>query len=62
MRKLIASAADHGSFVRIDMEDSKCTTATLRVYETLRADDPDRVGIVLGHEFEMRLCEAAFPD
>ena len=29
VRRLLASAAEHGNFVRIDMEDSRSTTATL---------------------------------
>jgi proline dehydrogenase len=33
--------------MRIDMEDSPCTTATLEIYRNLRDEHPDRVGIVL---------------
>jgi proline dehydrogenase len=47
MRRLTERAAATGNFVRIDMEDSSCTVDTLRIYETLRRDFPDRVGAVL---------------
>jgi proline dehydrogenase len=36
-----------GGFVRIDMEDSSTTDATLRLYRELREDGHDDVGIVL---------------
>ena len=42
-----ADAAGHGRFVRIDMEDSSTTTATLDLYRRLRAEGHDNVGIVL---------------
>jgi proline dehydrogenase len=47
MRRLLGSAATASTFVRIDMEDSSCTTETLRIYETLRRDFPGLVGVVL---------------
>ena len=40
-------AARHKSFVRIDMEDSGCTTDTLNLYRRLRSEGHDNVGIVL---------------
>jgi proline dehydrogenase len=46
VRTLIASAADHGSFVRIDMEDSSVTSVTLDVYREMRREF-DNVGIVI---------------
>ena len=45
-RTLIASAADHGSFVRIDMEDSSVTSVTLDIYREMRREF-DNVGIVI---------------
>jgi proline dehydrogenase len=36
-----------GRFVRIDMEDSSTTDATLRLYRELREDGHDNVGVVL---------------
>jgi proline dehydrogenase len=47
MRDLVGTAARLGNFVRIDMEDSPCTDATLAVYRTLRAEFPGHVGVVL---------------
>ena len=46
VRTLIASAADHGSFVRIDMEDSSVTSVTLDIYREMRQEF-DNVGIVI---------------
>jgi len=47
LRRLIRLVVKTENFLRIDMEDSSCTTDTLRIYETLRREAPDRVGIVL---------------
>jgi proline dehydrogenase len=46
MRKLVQTARDFGNFVRIDMEDSSCTTDTLAVYHALKKDF-DNVGFVI---------------
>jgi proline dehydrogenase len=46
VRTLVASAADHDSFVRIDMEDSSVTSVTLDIYREMRREF-DNVGIVL---------------
>jgi proline dehydrogenase len=46
MRELLASARDHRSFVRIDMEDSSVTSLTLDLYCELR-NEFDGVGVVL---------------
>jgi proline dehydrogenase len=47
LRAVVAHAAKSGNFVRIDMEDSTCTTDTLRLYRELREDGLENVGIVL---------------
>ncbi len=47
VRALARLAAGHGRFVRVDMEDSSTTTATLDLYRQLRAEGHDNVGIVL---------------
>ena len=47
VRALVSAAAQNGRFVRIDMEDSSTTTATLDLYRGLRAEGCDNVGIVL---------------
>jgi len=44
--RILESAAEHGSFVRIDMEDSSVTEETIRVYYEARRHF-DRVGLVL---------------
>ena len=46
MRELVQVAQQHKNFVRIDMEDSSCTTATLQIYRKLR-EEYDNVGVVL---------------
>ena len=47
VRALAELAGGHGRFVRIDMEDSSTTSATLELYRALRDDGFDNVGIVL---------------
>ena len=47
LEELVADARDRGNFVRIDMEDSSTTDATLDLYRRLRADGVDNVGVVL---------------
>lgn len=47
MRRLLTQVQAADSFVRIDMEDSACTTATLEIYRTLRKEFPGRTGVVL---------------
>ncbi|MCP3978353.1 MAG: proline dehydrogenase [bacterium] len=47
MRELVELVAETDNFLRIDMEDSPCTTATLETYQTLRREFPGRVGVVL---------------
>jgi proline dehydrogenase len=57
MRALVARARQTGSFVRIDMEDSACTTATLEIHETLRAEYPGHVGVVLQARLRRTLAD-----
>jgi proline dehydrogenase len=45
--KLVARAAELGTFVRMDMEQSDFVDATLRIYERLRDGGHDAVGTVL---------------
>ena len=47
MRRLLQLAEETDNFVRIDMEDSSCTSSTLEIYRALRREFPKRVGIVL---------------
>jgi proline dehydrogenase len=47
LETVVRHAAESGNFVRIDMEDSSCTSDTLRIYRELREEGLDNVGIVL---------------
>ncbi len=47
VRHLVIKAAESGRFLRIDMEDSPTTTATLDLYRRLREEGHDNVGVVL---------------
>jgi proline dehydrogenase len=47
VEQVVTAAAEQGNFVRIDMEHSALTDATLGVYRALRVDGHDNVGIVL---------------
>ncbi|HXH27566.1 MAG TPA: proline dehydrogenase family protein [Candidatus Polarisedimenticolia bacterium] len=47
LRRLAQAAHRQENFVRIDMEDSSCTTATLDQHATLRAEGFSNVGVVL---------------
>lgn len=47
MRTLARAAAELGNFIRIDMEDSTCTSATLDLYRRLRDEGFSNVGVVL---------------
>ena len=44
---VVKHAAESGNFVRIDMEDSRCTSDTLEIYRELRNRGYDNVGVVL---------------
>jgi len=74
MRRVLRAAEETDRFVRIDMEDSPCTTATLEIYEALRAEFGQRVGVVLqsrlrrtlddvdraGRQANYRLCKGIY--
>lgn len=47
LEAVVRDAASRANFVRIDMEDSSTTEATLRLYRDLRESGYDNVGIVL---------------
>ena len=47
VRTLVRIADGHGRFVRIDMEDSSTTSATLDLYRALRGEGHENVGIVV---------------
>jgi proline dehydrogenase len=75
-RQIVQAAASHGNFVRIDMEDSSKTDATIAIFRKLRADF-ENVGIVIQaylHRSEsdvtdllacgsrIRLCKGAYSE
>ncbi len=47
LESLVDDARARGNFVRIDMEDSSTTDATLRLHQELRAAGHENVGVVL---------------
>jgi proline dehydrogenase len=47
MRRVLQAVSATGNFIRIDMEDSPCTTATLKIHQALRSEFGERVGVVL---------------
>jgi proline dehydrogenase len=62
-RENLAAVAEdarvRGNFVRVDMEDSTTTDATLRLYRELRAAGRDNVGVVLQARLRRTLDDAA---
>jgi len=74
VREIVRVAMGYNNFVRIDMEDSTCTTDTLDIYCQLRKEF-DNVGCViqaylkrseadvkglLGHKLNVRLCKGIY--
>lgn len=47
IREVVAKAASHNNFVRIDMEDSPCTDMEIDMYRRLKVEFPDNVGLVV---------------
>ncbi|BBO70741.1 proline dehydrogenase [Desulfosarcina alkanivorans] len=47
LREIVARAAGHGNFIRIDMEDSGCVDLELDVFRRLKTEFPENVGLVL---------------
>ncbi len=46
VREIVAKAAAHGNFVRIDMEDSKCVDLEIELFRKIKAEFPKNVGLV----------------
>lgn len=46
IREIVAKAASYGNFIRIDMEDSPCTSMEIELYRRLKAEFPKNVGLV----------------
>lgn len=47
IRTIVQAAAAQGSFVRIDMEDSRCVDLEIELFNKLKAEFPQHVGLVL---------------
>lgn len=47
IREIVARAASHNNFIRIDMEDSPCTDLEIELFRRLKAEFPANVGLVL---------------
>jgi proline dehydrogenase len=47
IREIVASAAGHGNFIRIDMEDSGCVDLEIDLFRRLKAEFPENVGLVV---------------
>lgn len=47
VRSLLGIASRYNNLVRIDMEDSSTTSATLKLYERLRSEGYENVGVVI---------------
>ncbi len=47
IREIVKRAAENGSFVRIDMEDSQCVDREIELFRRLRDEFPSSVGLVL---------------
>jgi len=45
--ELMVKVAEIGNFMRLDMEDSPCTTATIELYDRYRRQYGNKVGVVL---------------
>ena len=58
LEALVSDAAGRGNFVRIDMEDSRVTDATLGVYRDLRAAGHANLGVVLQAYLRRTLADA----
>ena len=46
IREIVAKAAAHNNFVRVDMEDSKCVDLEIELFRKLKAEFPKNVGLV----------------
>lgn len=47
IRAIVEKAASYNNFIRVDMEDSPCTTITIELYRKLKAEFPKNCGLVV---------------
>jgi proline dehydrogenase len=59
LANVVAAAASHKRFVRIDMEDSSTTDATLHIYRELREAGHENVGVVLQASLRRTVADVA---
>jgi proline dehydrogenase len=59
LEAIVADARDRGGFVRVDMEDSSTTDATLGLYRELRAAGHENLGVVLQSRLRRTLGDVA---
>jgi proline dehydrogenase len=57
-RANVRAIAERGTFVRIDMEDSSATDATLDLYSDLRAEGVENLGVVLQAALRRTVADA----
>ena len=57
VEELVRDAGVRGNFVRIDMEDSHTTDATLRLYRDLRLSGSENLGVVLQARLRRTLAD-----
>lgn len=46
IREIVAKAASHNNFVRVDMEDSQCTDLEIELFRKLKKEFPKNTGLV----------------
>jgi proline dehydrogenase len=47
IRTIVAKAAEHNNFIRVDMEDSSCVDQEITLFRRLKAEFPNHVGLVV---------------
>jgi proline dehydrogenase len=57
LASLVAEAAHHDNFVRVDMEDSSTTSETLSLYRSLRDEGHENLGVVLQAALKRTLAD-----
>lgn len=57
IREIVKKAAGKNSFIRIDMEDSRCVDMEIELYRKLRLEFPMNVGLVLQAYLRRTMCD-----
>ena len=61
IREIVAKAASHNNFIRIDMEDSQCTDKEITLFRRLKAEFPRHVGLVVQAYLHRSIVEKGHP-